>query len=296
MYDSVRAAFVPFSSPLEGVVYWPYVDVKNLVTTAMGYLCDDSGTFHSIPWKVGSGTGPLADSDAVEAGYMAVKGAGAAGRGGGNQAGLSSLRISDDDVANLTATKMLGNEQILKRSFPNYDNLPADAQLLLHSMAWAMGPAFAGGYPSFTSAVNAVTPNWKTAALQSWMKDTTDGWVPKTLDDDYSAHQPNLNPGLRPRNILNRQLAINAYNATQAGTPFSQLWWPSTSGVSTGGAFASAGGFTLAGFLKTLGIAAGVGGAVIGVNMVRTGDSFKATVRKGERFAESTVKRARKLI
>lgn len=297
-YPSVQAAFVPFSAPLEGIVRGPYVDERNLMTCGMGYLCDTGDAagpaFLNLPWKHTDGS-PVTNEEASAA-YTHLKTGGFAGHGGGNQQNETDLRLDDAEIANLTDTKLASNEANIIRYVPNFPNLPADGQLLQHSMSWAMGSAFYPGFPSFTRALNAVTPDWKTAALQSWMKDTKDGWVPKTLDDDYSAHPPDLNAGLRPRNIANRQLAINAYNATQAGTPFSQLWWPSTSGVSTGGVFASGGGFTLAGFLKTLGIAAGVGGTVIGVNMVRTGDSFKTTVRKGEKLAESGVKRVRKLI
>ena len=50
MKQSVRDAFVDFTAALEGVVPWMYLDVKGLVTVAIGNLIDPVAAALSLPF------------------------------------------------------------------------------------------------------------------------------------------------------------------------------------------------------------------------------------------------------
>ena len=265
MWPSAEAAFVPFNQPLEGVVHWMYVDQENLVTTGMGNLIDPVGMATSLPWTHGDG-GPPATNAEIEAAWNTVKTSGKAGSGGGNQGDLTDLRLSDDAIQALVAQKLSQFEGTLAASFPTWSSLFADAQLGMASMAWAMGPAFAQHYPSFVAAINQA--DFHNAALQSWMRDSTD-WVPTTLDEDPDDHPPNSNAGLRPRNLLNRQLFLNAAASQSAGTDPGQLVYVPggllAQAVSTVTAPAVAVGQAAAAhpFLAALGVGIAVGGGLL---------------------------------
>jgi len=230
MYPSVNAAFVPFSTAFEGSVPWMYVDQKGLVTTGIGNLIDPVENALRLPWTHGVG-GPAATPEEVMAAFKKVKTQGQPGSGGGTQGGLTDLRLTEDGVHQLVGMKLTDNEQWLRQAIPQWDSLHADAQLGLLSMAWALGPGFPAGYPKFMAAINAVAPDYRTAALESWMKDTKDGWVPHSFSDDVSAHPPNANAGLRPRNLANRQLFLNAAAAQDQGIDPAELVWDVAKGL-----------------------------------------------------------------
>lgn len=212
MYPSVLAAYRAFSTTFEGMVSWMYTDVKNLVTTGMGNLIDPISSATSLTWQHGA-NGPVASADEVAQAWQAVKSSGLAGIGGGSSRfqELSDLRLSDASIDSLIASKLASNESILRTRFPGYDAWPADAQLGLLSMAWAMGPAF--HFPKFMAAVNQVRPDFRTAATESHMNDVG-------------------NPGLTPRNAANYQLFTNAADALDAGKPLSELQWGIMNGIS----------------------------------------------------------------
>jgi hypothetical protein len=79
-----------------------------------------------------------------------------------------------------------------RTEFAEFDDWPADAQLGLLSMAWALGPAFR--FLNFQAACQA--RDFRTAAVESHMNDTN-------------------NPGLRPRNKANFQLFESAAEADE---------------------------------------------------------------------------------
>jgi hypothetical protein len=209
MHPSVKAAFLPkFTIPLEGKASWMYLDQKGLVTTGIGNLIDPYELGGSLPWRHKQG-GPLASQDEVGAAWHAVKSASdKADLGGGNifWQNLNDLRLNDDDIAALSSGKLDSNEKILKDSFPAWESWPADAQMATLSMAWAMGPSFAHGYPSFTAAVNAMPPDFTTAAKQSFMHGV----------------------GIEKRNAANQQLFLNAANVLKNKLPADKLGWPDT--------------------------------------------------------------------
>jgi hypothetical protein len=221
VYPSVAPAFAKTTATLEGVCRWPYVDVKGLVTTAAGYLVDDGSgqappNMLRLPWKHVDGT--PATYDEIRAAWLKVKHSGLAGVGGGSAKfeNLTDLRLDDAGLQVAFDGWVTQAEPELRKTFPGYDTMPADAQLALLLMAYALGPAFGPRsadpgkrYPKFVAAMNAVVPNFVEAAAQSNI--STVG-----------------NPGVLPRDEDIQILLANAARAQHANVPYSVLWWPGT--------------------------------------------------------------------
>lgn len=174
---SVVNSYVDWTTPLEGFLPWMYIDALGYVTTGMGNLIDPIGTALGLPWK--NADGSAASQAQIQAAWNAVdaqrsdpKGtkqtSGAATRGGGSQGGVTSIRITKEDVQQLVASKMKQNESFLTEGLTNFAQAPADAQMAAHSMAWAMGPGFAKTWTQFRNAFNS--GDYKTAAAQSHMQ------------------------------------------------------------------------------------------------------------------------------
>ncbi|MGO9893202.1 MAG: hypothetical protein ACLPX8_03180, partial [Bryobacteraceae bacterium] len=107
--------------------------------------------------------------------------------------------------------RLAANESFLKRQqwFQDFDTWPADAQLGLLSMAWAMGPGGPGQFPHFSSACKSL--DFNAAAAECKMNEAG-------------------NPGLIPRNQANFTLFSNAAivlaGEAQGGLQSSSLYYP----------------------------------------------------------------------
>jgi hypothetical protein len=89
--------------------------------------------------------------------------------------------------------------------FKNFAQWPADAQLALLSMAWAMGP---GGPPQFKNMAAACEKlDFDTAAAQCRMDETG-------------------NPGVVPRNKADKLLFENAAAVVAAAMDYSVVYYP----------------------------------------------------------------------
>lgn len=178
--DSIASAFPAFTKRFEGLTTWMYLDVKGLVTTGRGNLIDPVGLAVGLPW---ARNGAPADQSAIHAEWSKVKAMQAmANRGGGYFASVTSLRLSDQAVDDLTDTKAQQLYGQLQARF-GLAAWPEPAQLATLSMAWAMGAGFS--FPHWEAAVRA--GDWATAADQCTI--STAG-----------------NPGVVPRNAANREL------------------------------------------------------------------------------------------
>jgi hypothetical protein len=218
MHQSVQDAFIPFSQPLEGRVRFMYLDVKSLVSTGVGNLldADDMNNFGSNPhllpdaftlgWFVdpqNTGTGPEASDAEIEQEYQTVKFSGTALQPTGQKETITRLRITDEAIDSLVMDKLASFENTLRgrQPFAGLDDWPADGQLGLFSMAWAMGPLFR--FPNFQDAAEA--GDWLTMAQECRM--TEEG-----------------NPGVIPRNVRNGLLfTIAGWMAAPPPGDFTQL-------------------------------------------------------------------------
>ena len=215
MHQSVSDAFVPFSTPLEGRVHFMYLDVKGLVSTGVGNLldADDPSHFGSNPHPLPDiftldwfGKDPpfaSASHAEIEQEYSKVKFSGTELATIQEKEEETRLRISDETIDDLVRSKLTSFESTLQSRppFAQLQDWPADAQLGLFSMAWALGPLFK--FPKFAAA--AADGEWLTMARECKMSEAG-------------------NPGVKPRNVRNGLLfTLAGWNAAPPAGDFSQL-------------------------------------------------------------------------
>jgi hypothetical protein len=194
-----------------------YLDVLGLVTVGVGNLVDPVTLAQALPFRFKNRPGIAAPGSPatpaeISAEWQRLK---------SNQAlrnqlytacdPLTQLELSDDSIDSLILSRLTSNEAYLKRqpAFQNFDTWPADAQLGLLSMAWAMGPGGPGGFPNFSAACQ--NSDFNRAAAECKMNEAG-------------------NPGLHPRNQANFTLFSNAAvvlaGGAQGGYQRSTLYYP----------------------------------------------------------------------
>lgn len=193
MHSSVQDAFTAFNQPLEGRVHFMYLDVKSLVSTGVGNLldADDPSNFGSNPHPLpdiftlawlDKDSGAPASRAEIEAEYQNVKFSGTAHAPLAQKEAITRLRISDETIDELVMRKLESFETTLRgrEPFAGLDDWPADGQLGLFSMAWAMGPLFR--FPTFQAAAQA--GEWLTMARECRMMETGNpGVIPRNVRD-----------------------------------------------------------------------------------------------------------------
>ncbi len=207
MRQSVRDAFVSFTEKFEGSVNVMYVDILGLVTCGVGNLIDPIGTALDLPFLRADGS--MASRAEIGSEWRLMKlTPGLSHLGWTAAAKIAKLHLSPEGISQLVAGKLAANEHYLvemKNEFPDFSTFPADAQLAVLSMAWAMGPAFPPRFPKFTAAMHR--RDFAAAALLSHMEDSH-------------------NAGLRPRNAADIVLLDNAAAVEKAGADPEVLRYP----------------------------------------------------------------------
>jgi GH24 family phage-related lysozyme (muramidase) len=205
MYSSVRNGFPGFTQPLEGRVSWMYLDVKGLVTIGVGNLIDPQSAAVGLPF-VHKTDGSAASIAEIAAEWTALKGNQALATKGYRACDpLTKLRLTDEAIDALVLGRLDQNEAFLKKTFTAWDQWPADAQLGVLSMAWAMGPGFPVDWPTFTAACKA--QDWSTAAANCHISEIG-------------------NAGVKPRNVADVLLFNNAAVVAGSGQDASNLVYP----------------------------------------------------------------------
>jgi hypothetical protein len=178
MQQIVRQQFRKFSATLEGDVTWMYLDVKGLVTTGRGNLIDSVGEALGLDWQYRDRPGSLASDPDVTKEWNRIKNSPESkalqGHGGGHYKSVTTLDVTSESLDYLFDGMLASNETTLKnlrhlsnQPYADFEDWPADAQLGLLSMAWAMGPSFSKGH-SWHGFVQAVVDrNWQQAAKES---------------------------------------------------------------------------------------------------------------------------------
>jgi hypothetical protein len=176
---SVIDSFVSWSTPLEGYTDYLYTDAEGLVTTGMGNLVDSMAAGQTMHVNCGHGTSKpcgqaaptamarsLPWSGDIAADWVKIK---TAWPGVQSTAckGITSARLSADAVRALVSSKLRAMEPFLMQ-LPGFAQAPADAQLAVYSMAWAMGPGFAKTWIAFRTAFGV--GDYASAAAQSHMQ------------------------------------------------------------------------------------------------------------------------------
>ncbi len=202
MKAAVRAAWIDFTKPMEGGVSWMYLDIKGLVTIAYGNLVDPAS--HAMRLPLVRPDGSQATQQEIAAAWLAVKGQPQLAQQGYRAAARwTTLRLTDEGMANVALSKFDDFGKELLRRFPDIEEWPADAQLATMSMAWACGPWFA--FPSLVIALH--DQDFARAATLCHINEAG-------------------NPGLIPRNIVNKRLYMNAERARGWHLDPDELQWP----------------------------------------------------------------------
>ena len=178
MRNTVLPALLDFSKKNEGVCTWMYLDTHKdangnldpLVTTGIGNLIDPISLALGLEWQHKDGS--PADKQEVSDEWNHVKSlTSKALEGGGAFSDVTSLRLSQDALNNLFASTANTFESELSSIFPNWRNVPADAQLAMLGMCWAMGT---GNFLTFHKFIAGVKANdFRTAAIESEISNAT---------------------------------------------------------------------------------------------------------------------------
>ncbi|MBI4908429.1 MAG: hypothetical protein HY820_32690 [Acidobacteria bacterium] len=193
MQPTVKAQFRAFNEPLEGAIPFMYQDIKGLITVGVGNLIDPAELAMELPfrWKQRpdlAKAGNRATRAEIRSEWNRIKGdTTLAAKGHRACEPLTNLELSNEAIDDLIAGRLADNETKLKaqRPFKDFDNWPADAQLGLLSMAWAMGPNAFTAFKKFSAG--CAKQDFDIAAAECKMNDEK-------------------NPGLVPRNKANLTL------------------------------------------------------------------------------------------
>ncbi len=204
MRSSVRSVFTAFSTRFEGRVATMYCDVKQLVTIGIGNLIDPLPAALPLPFVHIHDPISRATREEIAAEWWAMKNDPMLAKLGWREAAKrATLKLMPDAIDALVLAKLDQNEDYLAARFPEMGSWPADAQLAIHSMAWAQGAAF--HFPKLEAALRC--HDFETAIVEGHMEDSK-------------------NPGLVPRNAANALLWANAAAVRAASADPEVLHWP----------------------------------------------------------------------
>jgi hypothetical protein len=207
MHPSVYPAFHVISPKLEGHVDCLYADIKGLITCAVGCLVDPISLALDVPWTLEDGS--VADQAQVRADWHLLK------DNAGHYAKLhwkyaraaTKVRLTEKAINDLVDKRLRANEAIIRKTFPEWESFPADAQLAMLSISWAVGAAFHIKFVNLANAIHA--QKWAVAV-----------GCAKIREDN--------NPGVRPRNAINYLCFANAQAVKDRGLDPAVLIWPET--------------------------------------------------------------------
>jgi hypothetical protein len=177
-----------------------YLDVKGLVTVGVGNLVDPMELAVQLPFRLRANPGTAASPEQIAEEWRRIKSnLGLAKAGYRASEALTQLMLDDAGIDALITQRLIANEPVLKKypSFCEFDSWPADAQLGLLSMAWALGPGGPAAFPHFATACGH--QDFAAAATNC-------------------AISENGNPGVAPRNRANRTLFGNAAVVLSGGS------------------------------------------------------------------------------
>lgn len=211
--QSVITLFPQFTVGLEGCFSNLYSDVKRLVTTGQGILCDPIERAFSLEWWI---SGRRATEQEVRNDWNAIKSRALAMSDDDlqrwtatAQAPLTSVRLKQDYLDALILKRLRGNfDYIVKNLIPGLADAPADAQLGTMSLAWAIGAGFDRANPprpEFIAAARA--GNWVAAAAAARLREAG-------------------NKGVIERNRQQDICFANAAASAKRGLDPAALWWP----------------------------------------------------------------------
>lgn len=228
MRKPVALIFPSFSARFESSVPFMYLDVRGLVTAAIGNYFETIAEAQSLPFIVPEEGGRRATRDEIADDYRRVHARQDMRKHGGWAfSKVARLRLGPEGIAKAVQRDLATANAHLCARFRGFEEMCSDAQLLLLSLAWACGNAFR--FPKFSAHVNA--RNWAEytrddrgelvitgGAAKECLIDPNGPDRIKGTDDD--------NPGVIERNAANLILACNAERVQADRLDPEPLYWP----------------------------------------------------------------------
>lgn len=207
----------------EGRCYWMYEDIKGFMTTGVGNLLPLSLAVQ-LPWKRKDGS--IASETEIRAEFHRLKALKGELNGGFWYKQHATLFLNDEDVDGLVERKLRSMEAYVHLRLPSFSSWPLDSQCGLMSMCWAMGEAkpFNGSYPKFLA--HARRGNFAEFKLVEDKVELVSGCASECGISTGVKGTPSYNPGVAPRNQMNRILFANGYHVSMAGLDKSILYYP----------------------------------------------------------------------
>lgn len=198
-----------------------YADSKGYVTTGTGNLIDPIHVALALPWKHPDGT--AADAAYITTEWTNVKNAYPHVQSTAC-AKLTTIRLDANGLADLINKTVALDWAYLCGIMPALPALPADAQLMVISSAWAWGPGFCrvwdtiipGHGNAFKAAMSTPNPDFVTATK---------------MMQEASAREERRNPGIVPRDRGEAVMLANAAAVIAAGDDPTKLWYPAVYGA-----------------------------------------------------------------
>lgn len=192
----VRSCYRGYTEPLEGGLDYLYADKYNWITTGYGNLVDPVSAAMGLPFVHLDGR--VARGDEIAAAWHRVKNDPKAAQQGHRYAKtLTTIRLTPDGLERVFYGKLDSNDHALVHLLPDFEDLPACAQLAMHSWAWACGAG--AKFPRLLEAVRE--RDFARASVEIHIDESGPDHILGTADDNF---------GLHPRNIANRILMKNA--------------------------------------------------------------------------------------
>ena len=194
MRPSVLSVVDDYQCQFEGRIPWMYLDVKSLVTVGVGNLIDPVARAVDLPFRKPDGA--LATPAEIYTEWHTVKASDTAAKGAGACRDITTLRLTRPDIDALVENAARSFECELTGLFPQWETWPANAQLGMLGVAWAVGVGkIKSGFSKFVAACKRM--DWATAAQECLVNSLG-------------------NPGVVPRNRFNRNLFLWA---AEGGNP-----------------------------------------------------------------------------
>lgn len=195
-----------FSAPLEGRVPVMYCDCLGLITTGVGNLINTEWQAKALPWLLVDGS--VADTADVMADWQKLAAGRAyyAARKWTVYAKAMRCHLAEETIDALCQRQLASNEVAYRKRWADYGSFPADAQLAIHSMGWAVGAGFYQKFPNLATCIDR--QDWEGAVASCKIREAG-------------------NPGVVPRNAKNRFCFHNAAIVRAQGLSADELHWPS---------------------------------------------------------------------
>lgn len=242
LYDSVVQFFIQFSAPHEGICDHMYPDKDNAITTMIGYLIDSPAAAEALPWYAPSGQ--LATAQEIRTEWHALKAADLRAIPAAKMRSQTTLRLRPDDIVKYTLERLQQMARQVAHQMPQFLQFPADAQMAVMSMCWALGVGRFFGL--FVKCVGHLQQfDYAAAATECKMDETNNaGIINRNIENARFLHaaekvklsgaDPSKLTPLRPRRpsvntVAGQQAALNLLGY-DAGAE-DGAWGPKTAGA-----------------------------------------------------------------